>query len=287
MKEEAEKLIITDDMITAYENHLMEWEKSKATIRCYVRNICAFREWIGERSVEKSAVLEYKEMLMKQHKTTTANVMLSSLNSFFEFCGAHNLRVRAIKVQKEIVYDEKKELSKQEYEKLLKAAATKRSKRLYYIMQTICASGIRISELPYITVEAVKKKSAEVNCKGKIRTVILPDDLCVLLMRYISTQDLKSGCVFLTRGGLPVNRSNIWAEMRALCKKAGIPKEKVFPHNLRHLFARTYYSTQKDIVRLADILGHTSVDTTRVYTKESGKTHRKQVQKLGLVVLDK
>ena len=187
-----------------------------------------------------------------------------------------------LKIQKQIFAEKSKELTKLEYEKLLDAAKSRKNKRLYYLMQTICASGIRVSELKAITVETIAAREAIIKSKGKMRVVILPKDLCKILAKYAKEENIKSGPVFITKSGKPLDRSTIWKMMKHLCESAGVDKEKVFPHNLRHLFARTYYSIQKDIVRLADILGHSSVNTTRIYTMETGDIHRKQIQKLGL-----
>ena len=195
------------------------------------------------------------------------------------------MKVKSLKIQRQIFCQSEKELTKTEYERLLKAAKEKKNERLYLLMQTICAAGIRVSELPYITVEAVQNGQAQVKLKGKIRTILIDGDLCRLLKKYIKENKIESGCVFATRNGKPLDRHGIWKAMKALCESAGVAKEKVFPHNLRHLFARTYYSLQKDIVRLADILGHSSINTTRIYTIENGDVHRRQMQRLGLVCM--
>ena len=222
-------------------------------------------------------------MLTERYSVASVNSILSSLNSFFNYLEWYELRVKTIKVQKQIFASTEKELTKAEYERLLTAAKSKHNERLYLLMQTICSSGIRVSELRFITVESLQKEYAEVNNKGKRRIVYLPRDLCKILKTYCKSQNRTSGIVFLTKNGKPLDRSNIWSDMKKLCKEANVSEKKVFPHNLRHLFARTYYSLQKDIVRLADILGHSSVNTTRIYTMESGEIHRRQIQKLGLL----
>lgn len=209
---------------------------------------------------------------------------MSSLNNFFNYSGWYEYKIKAVKIQKQIFARTEKELTKGEYERLLKAAKEKNNDRLYYLMQTICATGIRISELRFISVSAVKTGKAEINCKGKLRTVFLPKQLCRMLKEYVNRHSIAEGSVFVTRTGKPIDRSNVWSDMKRLCESAGVSREKVFPHNLRHLFARTYYSLQKDIVRLADILGHTNVNTTRIYTMETGNVHRKQMEKLGLLL---
>ena len=188
-----------------------------------------------------------------------------------------------MKIQKQIFSTKDKELTKSEYQRLLEAAKSKNNERLYLLMQTICSTGIRVSELEFITVDAVSAGVANINCKAKHRQVFLPKALCKILSRYIREHKIKSGPVFVSRTGKPLDRSNIWSDMKKLCESAGVSKDKVFPHNLRHLFARTYYSLQKDIVRLADILGHSSVNTTRIYTMENGDIHKLQIERLGLL----
>ena len=274
---------ITSELILNFKIFLMNEEKSIATIEKYLRDITAFVQWLNTRVVEKKVVLEYKSVLIEKYATASVNSMLSSLNSFFAFYEWFDCQVKTLKIQKQIFSSEKKELTKAEYEKLLKAAQQKQNMKLFYLMQTICATGIRVSELQYITVEAVNSREAIINCKGKMRIVLLPKQLCKMLKQYIKEQNIKHGSVFVSKYGRPLDRSNIWKLMKALCECAGVSKEKVFPHNLRHLFARTYYSLEKDIVRLADILGHSSINTTRIYTIETGDVHRRQIQKLGLL----
>lgn len=276
---------ITQKMVANFKKFLIDEEKSLATLEKYMRDINAFREWLGTRIVEKVIVLEYKAYLVENYAPASANSMLSSINSFFEFNEWHELKVKMLKIQKQIFADKNKELTKAEYERLLDAAKSKKNERLYYLMQTICSSGIRVSELKSITIEAVKERRATIKCKGKMRIVILPKELCKMLAEYAKEQKITSGPVFVTKTGKPLDRSAIWKMMKQLCESAGVPKEKVFPHNLRHLFARTYYTIQKDIVRLADILGHSSINTTRIYTMETGDIHRRQIQKLGLLRL--
>ena len=250
-----------------------------------MRDVKAFFTWVSGCEIEKRTVLDYKEYLTGKFAPASVNSVLSSLNSFFEFTGMYNLKVKMLKIQKQIFARKDKELTKSEYVRLLNAAKQKKNERLFYLMQTICSSGIRVSELEYVTVEAIKTGEATINCKGKMRVVFLPKELCRMLLDYTKRKGIKSGSVFVTKTGKPIDRSTIWKMMKALCESAGVQKEKVFPHNLRHLFARTYYSIQKDIVRLADILGHSSVNTTRIYTMETGETHRRQIQKLGLLRL--
>ena len=240
-------------------------------------------KWINSDELTKSNVLAYKNHLVENYSIASVNSMLSSLNSFFIYMGRFDLKVKTIKVQRQIFASSDKELTKIEYERLLQAAKGKNNERLHLLMQTICACGIRVSELKHITVEAVRTGHAEINCKGKRRKVFLPRELCKMLKKYGVEQKIKSGAVFITKNGKPRDRSNIWSDMKKLCKAANVSEKKVFPHNLRHLFARTYYSLQKDIVRLADILGHANVNTTRIYTQENGEIHRKQIEKLGLL----
>lgn len=272
------------EQVLQYTNHLISEEKAEPTIKKYTRDITAFMRWIGDRTINKEQVLEYKQYLIENYASISVNSILSALNSFFAYLGWYELRVKFLKIQKQIFANRDKELTKEEYQRLLRAAKRKNNRQLDLLMQTICSTGIRVSELKYITVEAVRREQAEINCKGKMRMVILPDALCKMLIRYCKEKKITSGSVFVTKNGKPLDRSNIWRLMKNLCTDAGVSKRKVFPHNLRHLFARTYYSLQKDIVRLADILGHSSVDTTRIYTIECGDIHRKQLQKLGLLL---
>ena len=276
---------ITIDLIRDFETYLEEEERSGATIEKYIRDVKAFFEWLRGKAVEKKHVLEYKGYLSENYAPTSVNSVLSSLNSFFDFCEQSALKVKMLKIQKRIFTSKERELTKSEYERLLSAAQKKKNEKLYYLMQTICSSGIRVSELKSITLEAVKCGQAVIKCKGKMRVAILPRDLCKALIAYASRRGIKSGAVFITRTGKPLDRSAIWKMMKALCEMAGVDSRKVFPHNLRHLFARTYYSIQKDIVKLADILGHSSVNTTRIYTMETGEEHRRQIQRLGLLRL--
>lgn len=274
---------ITNELIENFKIDLVEEEKAQATIEKYIRDILAFVEWLSGRTVEKQTVLEYKQKLIEKYAPASVNSVLSSLNRFFAFAEWFNCKVKSIKIQKQVFAKQERELTKAEYDRLLAAALHKDNKRLYLLMQTICSTGIRVSELKFITVEAVKAQKAIINLKGKTRSVFLPDMLCKMLLRYIKEEKIKSGSVFVSKNGRPLDRCNIYHDMKKLCESANVDRSKVFPHNLRHLFARTYYSIEKDISRLADILGHSSVNTTRIYTMETGEVHRKQIQKLGLL----
>lgn len=278
-------MTIKKNLIEKFKQYLIEEEKATATLEKYVRDITAFFAWLAGSELDKITVLRYKEHLTTNYAPASVNSVLSSLNSFFEYNDWQGLKVKMLKIQKQIFAERSKELAKAEYERLLVAAKQKKNERLYYLMQTICSSGIRVSELSAITIEAVRNHKANINCKGKMRVVILPKDLCKMLTEYARGEKITSGPIFITKTGKPLDRSTIWKMMKALCESAGVDREKVFPHNLRHLFARTYYSIQKDIVRLADILGHSSVNTTRIYTMETYDVHRRQIQKLGLLRL--
>lgn len=267
--------------LTQFRDYLINEEKSNETITKYLRDVSAFLRWIGNREITKSAVLSYKTEILGKYAPKSVNSMLASLNVFLKFIKKFDCTVKSIKLQRQMFSD--KELTKAEYGRLLIAAEKKKNKRLYYLMQSICSTGIRVSEHKYITAEAVEKGSVRINLKGKMRVVILPKTLCKMLKKYIKEENIKSGSVFITKNGKPLDRSNIWNDMKKLCESAGVDKEKVFPHNLRHLFARTYYSLQKDISRLADILGHTSINTTRIYTIESGEVHRRQIERMNLL----
>lgn len=275
--------IISGEIVAKFKKYLTEEEKAKATIEKYVRDVISFMKWLSGRTVEKSVVLEYKQKLLEEYSPASVNSILSSLNNFFVFNEWFSCKVKTLKIQKQIFSRQDKELTKAEYDRLLSAAKNKENWRLYLLMQTICSTGIRISELQFVSVEATRAKKAIINCKGKIRQVILPKQLCKMLLKYAKENNIKSGSIFVTKTGKPLDRSNVWKMLKNLCDSANVSKAKVFPHNFRHLFARTYYSLEKDISRLADILGHSNVNTTRIYTMESGNVHRMQIQKLGLL----
>lgn len=275
---------ITPTLVQEFKNYLREEEKSKSTIEKYVRDITALMVWLDGRVPDKTAIIEYKEKIRTEYAARSVNSIISSLNSFFDFVGWIDCKVKLLKIQKQIFADESKELKKEECERLLKVALDSKNERLYYLMQTICATGIRVSELRFITVEAIGLRQTKINCKGKVRVIMLSGELCRLLRKYVKKHRIKSGSIFVTKNGKPLDRSNIWAEMKKLCEIAGVAKDKVFPHNLRHLFARTFYAIDKDIAHLADILGHTSVNTTRIYIMEAGETHRKQIEKMHLLL---
>ena len=276
-------MTISENKITEFYEYLISEEKSPKTIEKYIRDIKEFARWLGNRKLCKQEMLIYKDRLLSEYAPASVNSILSSLNSFFAHNEMYGLRVKNVKIQRQMFTNEDKMLTKDEYERLLDAAKDKKNEKLMLIMQTICATGIRVSELQFITVDAVNTGKAVVKLKGKIRTVFLPSQLCGQLKRYIRENAIAEGCVFINRKGNPIDRTSIWKAMKSLCQIANVERTKVFPHNLRHLFARTYYSIQKDIVRLADILGHSSVNTTRIYTIENGSIHRMQIQELGLV----
>ncbi len=277
---------ITHESINLYKTFLQEEEKSQNTITKYMRDVRAFALWMAEKNLCKQTVLAYKEHLLAQnYAPRSINSVLSSLNSFFHYCGIHHLKVKMLKIQRQIFAQKTRELSVGEYERLLLAAKRKGNEKLYLLMQTLCSTGIRVSELASIDIDSIKCGEAIVRLKGKLRVIIIPKDLCKRLRCYAKEQGITNGSVFVTKHGRPLDRTYIWRLMRDLCDDAGVAKEKVFPHNFRHLFARVFYSIQKDIVRFADILGHSCVDTTRLYTMETGNVHRKQIQSLGLLRL--
>lgn len=275
---------LTDKAIRRYALHLREQERAPATVQKYVRDLTALWDWLAGRPLTKAALIEWKESLSASRAPATVNSMLAAVNGFFRFMGWKGIAVKLLKIQKALFCDERRELTRAEYARLVSAAQKEGNERLSLVMQTICATGIRVSELRFITVEAVTTGRAEICNKGKRRTVFLPDRLRRLLRKYLQKQKKTAGAVFTTRTGRPLDRSNIWRDMKALCESAGVEPSKVFPHNLRHLFARTYYSLEKDLSRLADILGHSSVNTTRIYTVESGGVHQRQLERMGLII---
>jgi len=263
-----------------YRKHLAAEEKSDLTVEKYLRDAEAFLRWLGPRPLGKREVLDYKAYLTERYAVASVNSMLSAVNHYLTFLGRPDCRVRVLRRQRQLFCREDRELTREEYRRLVCAAREK--PRLQLLVQTLCATGIRVSEHRFITVEAARSGVAEVRCKGKLRTVLLPQKLCRALLKYAKQAGIRQGSLFVTRRGTPLDRSYIWAEMKKLCKAANVLAEKVFPHNLRHLFARTYYAQERDIVRLADLLGHASINTTRIYTLESGQIHRRQIERLRL-----
>ncbi|MEE1026736.1 MAG: tyrosine-type recombinase/integrase [Acutalibacteraceae bacterium] len=278
------KKVLTEEIISKFKEHLILEERSAATTQKYIRDVKTFADYAGRNEITKETVIDYKKHLQENYAVRSVNSMLASINSLFSFLGWNDLRVKSLKLQRKIYCSEEKELTKAEYERLCRVAEKKHGGRLNLIIQTICSTGIRVSELKFITVEAVKQGEATVNCKGKNRSVFIIRDLQKKLLRYAVEKKIKSGMIFVTRTGKPLSRTNIWREMKSLCKDADVNPEKVFPHNLRHLFARTFYGIEKDIAKLADILGHSSIDTTRIYIISTGTEHRKRMENMHLII---
>lgn len=271
--------------IERFEKYLREEEKSQNTMEKYIRDVKAFAEYVGDKEITKEIVIAYKQNLIDGgYAVKSINSMLASINSLFSFLGWYELRVKSLKVQQQIFCPEEKELTRAEYERLCRTAERKHNERLNLILQTICGTGIRVSELQFITVESVRKGEATVSLKGKTRTIIITKNLQKKLLRYMAEQGLKSGSVFVTKTGKPMSRTNIWREMKNLCIEAEVNPEKVFPHNLRHLFARVFYGIEKDIAKLADILGHSSINTTRIYIISTGTEHRQRMEQMRLII---
>ena len=275
---------IEPKILQEFELYLRNEERSKATIEKYMRDVRCFVGFIGSTEVSKQSVMDYKNKLGSSYAVASANSMIAALNSFLRFCGWHDLCVKQFRVQRQAYCSEEKELTRAEYIRLLEAANKKHNERLNLIIQTICGTGIRVSELQYITVEALGKGEAVVNCKGKNRRIFIVPELKKKLLRYVKEQKISSGAVFITRNGKPVSRNNIWKEMKALCEQAHVAPSKVFPHNLRHLFARTFYGIEKDIAKLADILGHASINTTRIYIVTTGAEHKRKMEHMRLII---
>jgi len=278
------KRIITNQTINAFKTYLVENEKAEATTQKYIHDIRCFADYSGERVLTKTLILDYKAMLEQNYAIRSANSMLAALNAFFRFNGWHDLCVKQFKVQKEAYCSEDKELTKAEYTALVRAAEDKKNERLSLVVQTICGTGIRVSELECITVEAVRRGEAVVTCKGKTRKIFIVKALQKKLLRYAMEQGIVSGILFVTKSGKPLNRSNIWRQMKDLCGQAGVSPQKVFPHNLRHLFARTFYGIEKDIAKLADILGHSNINTTRIYIITTGAEHQRRMENMRLII---
>lgn len=275
---------LTHAQIQAYARHLCSEERAPSTTEKYLRDIRAFAAWLDRRPVTKEAVSGWKEELLSRHYApTTINASLAALNGLFRFLGWEDCRARYLKIQRRLFRDSSRELTRSDYDRLIATAQERGRHRLMLLMETICATGIRVSEVKYITVEAAQNGRADISLKGKIRTILIPAKLCRKLLKYAKKQKTVSGEIFLTRNGKPLTRRQIWAEMKALCKYAGVEPSKVFPHNLRHLFATAFYRACKDIAKLADVLGHSSIETTRIYLLTSGAEHQRQLDRLGLV----
>lgn len=275
---------VTAKAIAEFKEHLILEERSEITIEKYIRDVKAFAKYTQNSAITKETVITYKKYLQENYAVRSVNSMLASINSLFVFLGWHDSKVKSLKLQQQVFCPEEKELTKAEYARLCRTAERKHNERLNLILQTICGTGIRVSELQYITVEAVKNGEAVVNSKAKTRSVFIVKELKQKLLRYAAEQGIKSGMIFVTRTGKPISRTNIWREMKALCEGANVNPGKVFPHNLRHLFARVFYGIEKDIAKLADILGHSSINTTRIYIISTGTGHRHRMENMRLII---
>ncbi|MBQ7246851.1 MAG: tyrosine-type recombinase/integrase [Lachnospiraceae bacterium] len=279
------KCILNERILKDFREHLVLSEKTPATIDKYCRDVRTFAEYTAGLEITKEIMIAYKEKLREDgYAVRSINSMLASINSLLSYLGWINLRVKTLKVQQQVFCPEEKELTRAEYERLVKTSIALHNERLSLILQTICSTGIRVSELKYITVEAVKRGEAEVSCKNKIRNVFIVRDLQRKLLKYIARHGIESGNVFITRTGKLLSRTNIWRDMKSLCSEAGVCPNKVFPHNLRHLFARVFYGMDKDIAKLADILGHSNINTTRIYIISTGQEHRRRMESMKLVI---
>ena len=272
------------EQITAYGEYLCREERAEGTVENYLRHVRAFAAWLGDAAVTREAAADWKAHLISNgYCPNTVNAMLGGLNGFLAFIGWGECRVKALRLQRRLFRDDSRELTRAEYDRLIAAAHTLGRERLALLMETICATGIRVSEVRYITVEAARLGRAEIALKGKIRTILIPGKLRKKLLKYAGKNETVSGEIFLTRNGKGMSRQQIWAEMKAICEAAGVAPSKVFPHNLRHLFARTFYRVCRDVAKLADVLGHSSIETTRIYLISTGAEHAKMLEHLGLV----
>ena len=275
---------LTPERIAAYGRHLKQEERAPATMEKYLRDVRAFVRWLDGEAVTKDAVTGWKEWLLAEHRApSTVNTALSALNGLFRFLGWEGCRARFVKVQRRLFCDPARELTRPDYERLIATARELGKERLALVMETICATGVRVSEVRYLTVEAVQRGRAEISLKGKVRVILIPTKLARKLLKYAKKNKTASGEIFLTGNGKSLSRRQIWAEMKRLCVHAGVEPSRVFPHNLRHLFATAYYRAYKDIAKLADMLGHSSIETTRIYLLTSGAEHQRQLDRLGLV----
>ena len=270
--------------LAAFQQRLLEEEREAATIEKYLREVGVFAAWAGSEPVTKELACRWKERLAASGcQPATINGKLAALNKFFAFLGWTDCQVKYLKVQRRMFRSSGRELSRKDYTCLVETARELGRERLALLIETICATGIRVSEVRYITVEAAQKGQTEIALKGKLRTILLPGKLCRKLIKYARKRKIAAGEIFLTRSGKGLSRRQIWAEMKALCAKAGVERSKVFPHNLRHLFARSFYRACRDVVKLADVLGHSNIETTRIYLISTGAEHARQLERLGLV----
>ena len=275
---------LTEERLAAYGEQLRAEGRSPGTIENYLRHARAFAAWLDGRAVDRELAAAWREQLAARgYAPVTVNAMLAAVNGLFRFLGREEYRVKFLKIQRRLFREAGRELERPEYHRLLEAARSRGRARLALLMETICATGIRVSEVRYITVEAARRGRAEISLKGKVRTILLPGKLCRKLLKYAGKNKTVSGEIFLTKNGKGLSRRQIWAELKRLCKYAGVAPSKVFPHNLRHLFATVFYRACKDIARLADVLGHSSMETTRLYLMTSGAEHARQLERLGLV----
>lgn len=275
--------IITNENITDFKNWLTAEEHEQSTIQKYIHDIGALAVWLNGNDFTKEMIAGWKEHLVSNgYEPVTINSMLAAVNTYCRFAGLC-IKVKFLRIQRKIFQDESRNLTKEEYERLIAAASANGKSRLAMLFETIGATGIRVSEVKYISVEAARAGRVQISLKGKIRTILLPKKLCRKLLNYAQKQKITSGEIFITKSGRSLSRKQIWAEMKAVCKAAGVAASKVFPHNLRHLFARIYYAVTKDVAKLADLLGHSSIETTRIYLLSTGEEHARQLEGLGLV----
>ena len=279
-----EEIGITQQSIRAFREFLLENEKAPATVQKYVGEAEHLREFLAGEPLTKKELLAYREHLQQQCGARTVNNKLSAVNAYLLFLGAENCHVKQLRVQRQAFREERRELSEAEYRRLIAAARGRKDQRLYHVMLTICTTGIRVSELRFITAETLGPGRTEIRQKGKSGVVLLPRELAQRLRQYAQARGIRSGPLFRTRTGMPLDRSNIWREMKTLCREAGVAPEKVFPHNLRHLFARSFYEQEKDLAHLADILGHSSIETTRIYVAVSTQVHEQMLQRMRLIL---
>ena len=273
---------ITGRTAAAFAAALRAKEYSEGTIANYLRSVRAFAAWSGGRA-SRSRTARWKAHLASGHAPATVNTMLVGVNCFLVAMGWEECRVKPLRLQRRSFQDPERELCREDYRRLVQTARTLGRERLALLMETICATGIRVGEVPYITVEAARAGTASISLKGKVRTILLPGKLCRRLLRYAQSRGLSTGPIFRTHSGRPLSRTQIWAEMKRRCRAAGVAASRVFPHNLRHLFARTFYALCRDVVKLADILGHSSIDTTRIYLRTTGAEHVRQMERLHLL----
>ena len=279
------KLLITPQAVRRFASGLRAGERSEETVARYTRALRQYAAWLDGAPANRENALAWRESLSASGRSAAGiNVDVAAINSFFSLEGADSERIRPLRVQRRLFRPAERELTRGEYARLVAAAREVGRERTELLLEAMCSTGVRVGEVRCLTVEAARAGRAEIRLKGKVRVVLLPRSLCRKLLDWAKKTGRRAGALFVTRSGRPMCRGQIWAEMKSLCAGAGVEPSKVFPHNLRHLFARAFYRVSRDIARLADVLGHSSIETTRIYLLTTSAEHEKTLERMGLII---